>query len=148
MVYCAFVLPESLPKRRQLIAREKQAMEDLQCGGRAWWSAFDPRTLFKPLAIFYPTGPGSSRRLRVNMVLLALIDCTLFGVGMGAMAVIIMYAEKQFGWKNLEVSDEMLWSGNGADLLAVLNIPFRRECGPGDGAFPRTSSGGCFCPEG
>lgn len=97
MVYCAFILPESLPERRQEIARKKAVRGN-------WWEAFDPRGLLRPLRIFYPTGPGSSRKLRVNMMSLAIIDCTLFGVGMSAMPVIIMYAEKEFGWENLEVS--------------------------------------------
>ena len=127
MLYCAFILPESLPERRQEIARKKAV------GGK-WWETFDPRGLLKPLRIFYPTGPGSSRELRVNMMLLAIIDCTLFGVGMSAMSVIIMYAEKEFGWKNLEVSASLCrwlrWLMRGT----VFDIPFCGQFGTCDGA--------------
>ena len=104
MLYMLFVLPESLPKRRQLEAREMRAAQHLASGGKSWYHTFNPRGLLKPLRIFYPTGPGSSPRLRLNMILLATIECILFGVGMSAMSVVIMYSERQFGWTTLDSS--------------------------------------------
>ncbi|KAI5776536.1 tetracycline-efflux transporter-like protein [Geopyxis carbonaria] len=103
--YVTFLLPESLPKRRQLIAREKHIQEKLRMGAStSWWSSMHPWEFLRPLSVLFPTSPGSTPRLRLNMVLLALIDCTIFGVGMGSMTVIIMYAEKEFHWRNLESS--------------------------------------------
>ena len=57
----------------------------------------------KPLRILYPTGPGSSPRLRLNLMLLAAADALFYGVGMGGVAVIILYAQKTFDWQNYEV---------------------------------------------
>jgi len=96
-----FILPESLPQRRMLEARAKHAAESAASSGTGkHWTNLSH--LFEPLSILFPTGTGT--RLRLNLVLLAAIDCTFFGVGMGAMTVIIMYAERQFHWRNLEVS--------------------------------------------
>lgn len=60
--------------------------------------------VFEPLKILYPTGPGSSPALRRNILLLSVIDTVIFGVGMGAMTVLLLYAERTFNWHNLESS--------------------------------------------
>jgi hypothetical protein len=100
--YVLFVLPESLSKRRMLEARMKHSAEVRLRGDGKHWA--NPGHLLQPLTILYPTAPGTNTRLRLNLILLAAIDCTLFGVGMGGMTVIIMYAERQFHWRNLEVT--------------------------------------------
>jgi hypothetical protein len=46
-------------------------------------------------------------RLRRNLLTLAFIDATLMGTAMSAGTVIILYAEFQFGWGNLETSNFM-----------------------------------------
>jgi len=69
-------------------------------GAGKHWS--NPLRLFAPLSILFPTFAGTSARLRLNLLLLAAIECTLFGMGIGAMTVIIMYAERQFHWHNFE----------------------------------------------
>lgn len=62
-----------------------------------------PMNLVRPLSVLFPTGPGSSSRLRLNLMLLAASDTVLFGVGIGAMTVIILFAEMKFGWGDFEV---------------------------------------------
>lgn len=95
------VVPEPLSKRRQMIARKKHKSEELMRNHdssslrtliHSVW------TLFAPLKILYPTGPGSSRLVRRNLVLLASIDTLVFGVAMGALSVITVYLRKEFGW--------------------------------------------------
>lgn len=101
IVYILTILPESLSKRRMLEARKKHTAKLLNDGEGKHWSS--PKHLFQPLGILFPTGPGTTTRLRLNLILLAIIDCTIFGVGAGGMTVIIMYAERQFHWRNFEV---------------------------------------------
>lgn len=96
-----FVIPESLSKARQLIAREKHANQKprIATGGlftaNGILSRYNP---LEPLEVLYPTGPGSSSALRRNMILLAAIDTTMFGVAMGSMTVVIYYTDFQFHW--------------------------------------------------
>jgi hypothetical protein len=105
-----FILPESLSKRRMQEARIKHAAEARLRGNGKHWA--NPRHLLQPLTILCPTAPGTTARLRLNLVLLAAIDCTIFGVGMGGMTVIIMYAERQFHWRNLEVNTDTYLSSS------------------------------------
>lgn len=60
----------------------------------------------QPLSILFPRGPGSSPRLRTNLIVLAICDTLFFGVGMGGVTVIIMYAEAAFDWGNYEVHSD------------------------------------------
>ncbi|KAH8889870.1 MFS general substrate transporter [Thozetella sp. PMI_491] len=125
-----FVIPESLTKSRQRIAREKHALEQARRnpGGveptwmtsasqrLAWLPLSKPigkfiyeiRTtnLFAPLKILFPTGPGSDK-LRRNLITLALIDMSIMGAVMGAGPSILMYTEYIFGWRNLQSSQFM-----------------------------------------
>jgi len=104
ILYITLVLPESLSKRRQLEARATRTRMNQQQYGKHWISHFNPRAVLQPLAILFPTGPGTSTGLRLNLGFLAAIDFILFGVGLGGMAVLILYAEKTFAWGNLESS--------------------------------------------
>ena len=65
-----------------------------------------------PLKNLYPTGPGSSRALRRNLVILASIDTTVFGIAMGATTVVLIYVRYEFHWA---ADDQQLF-------LAVVNI--------------------------
>ncbi|KAL1967709.1 hypothetical protein VTN77DRAFT_2966 [Rasamsonia byssochlamydoides] len=113
----AFVIPESLSKERQRSAREKHRAKQLdEEGSSAWVSLRDlnPANLLKPLEILFPKADrpdflSPSRRkllaaLRRNLILLASIDTLLFGVAMGTMQVIVIYAEYMFGWHDVESS--------------------------------------------
>ncbi|KAH0604783.1 uncharacterized protein H6S33_006451 [Morchella sextelata] len=106
ILYLFCILPESLSDRRKKIAQEKHAQEIQIYGGtlKSWVHTMNPVNLVRPLSVLFPTGPGSSPRLRLNLMLLAATDTILFGVGIGGMTVIILFAELKFGWGNYESS--------------------------------------------
>lgn len=112
MSYILFVLPESLTKERQMAAREKYRLKEEGETDASWtnnpiyWahSTLGGAKLFAPLKILYPTGEGSSRAVRRNLVFLAAVDATVFGVAMGSVTIVIIYSEIQFGWGNFETS--------------------------------------------
>lgn len=109
-LFILFVIPESLTKERQLAARTKRIyFESLEGLASASWSStmfgfLKSSNLFGPLAVLYPRGEGSSGALRRNLVLLAAVDTTMFGVAMGAMTVVIIYSEFMFNWGTFESS--------------------------------------------
>jgi hypothetical protein len=98
--------------------------------------------LLKPLSILYPTGDKSSplylaekvtrRHLRRNLVLLASIDTAIFGVAMGTMSIIVIYAEYMFGWGNFESSIfvSITSSVRVIVLLVILPVVTRTVRGP------------------
>ncbi|KAF1817640.1 MFS transporter [Eremomyces bilateralis CBS 781.70] len=94
----AFVIPESLSKSRQLLAREKYRVKHLASGPPSFLSSLRPANFFEPLRILYPTGPGSSSALRSNLLVLAAVDTLGFGVAMGAFQIIVIYSNFMFGW--------------------------------------------------
>ncbi|KAJ5182587.1 hypothetical protein N7492_000203 [Penicillium capsulatum] len=109
------IVPESLSKERQRVARERhKAKEDL--GSDKWysWKVLNPINLITPLSILlpavgrpsvlFPNRRGASPALRRNIVLLAAMDTAVFGVAMGTVQVIIIYAEYMFKWGNVESS--------------------------------------------
>ena len=115
VIFLALVVPESLTKERRLAARQKwaeQKASGLGHGGRRSRWSLPVRILarvfngefFAALRILRPTGAGASAALRRNLVLLAAIDTSMFGVGMGAMTVIIIYSEYIFHWDTADSS--------------------------------------------
>lgn len=106
MFTIAFIIPESLSKKRQLLAREKHASmrESLARRSATWLNAARRANIFEPIGILWPTGPGSSSKLRYNLSLLAAVDTIMFGVSMGAMTVVIYYTGFQFGWETDDTS--------------------------------------------
>ncbi|RPB22754.1 putative tetracycline-efflux transporter [Terfezia boudieri ATCC MYA-4762] len=110
ILYIMILLPESLTPARMRIAQEKHAHRQSlreQAAGSQVRSYVHAVKLWNPLqslAIFYPTGPGSSPRLRTNLVVLAACDTIFFGVGISGMPLTIMYAEMMFKWGNYESS--------------------------------------------
>ncbi|KAF4973723.1 hypothetical protein FZEAL_9250 [Fusarium zealandicum] len=99
------VIPESLSKRKQLIAREKWDKEqEMRPRGSSWYTTIRNANPFEPLKILWPTGPGTSPALRRNLVALAADDTIILGASMSAGAVIIIYSQSTFGWGNLESS--------------------------------------------
>lgn len=93
----AFIIPESLSRKRQMFARENHAQNALKHAGSAW-SRIRRFNIFAPLKILWPTGEGSSPRLRRNLALLAAVDTIMFGVAMGSMTVVIIYSRSTFHW--------------------------------------------------
>ncbi|TGZ84558.1 MFS general substrate transporter [Ascodesmis nigricans] len=139
MVYVVTVLPESISPRRLQVARDRHKQEEMreEEEGEAGWRKWHPRRMFRPLKILYPTGPGSSKRLRWNLMLLAAIDSTLFGVAMGSITVVLLYAEKMFGWRNFEVSPpSLILIMITHNSHTVLRLPLHRQLGPRHNALP------------
>jgi len=105
--YIILVVPESLSKKRQLLAREKYAVEmgDRFNNGPIGWKANLKRAnILAPLKVLYPTGPGTSSALRTNLIFLSAVDTIIFGVAMGAMTVVVYYMGYQFGWNTSQIS--------------------------------------------
>jgi MFS family permease len=109
------VVPESLSKERQQIAREKhRTRPDKESTDWLSLRSLNPINLVTPLSILmppagkpsvlFPTRHGASPALRRNIILLCAIDTAMFGVAIGTSQVIIMYAEYMFGWGNVESS--------------------------------------------
>ncbi|ORY15171.1 tetracycline-efflux transporter-like protein [Clohesyomyces aquaticus] len=122
LIFIGFLLfiPESLSKARQETAREKYRAEIELLGPAAdWINQLRSVNLFRPLKILYPTGPGSSSALRWNLLLLAATDTIVFGVAMGAMGVIVIYLNREFGWGNYETS-KFVSIVNTSRVLALL----------------------------
>lgn len=105
------VVPESLTKKRQLAAREKTefASDAAKHYSEESWTTYTKTTLRRynilaPLRTLWPTGSGSSHAVRRNLVTLAAVDTIMFGVAMGSMTVVIIYAGYAFGWGTFETS--------------------------------------------
>lgn len=131
ILYILLVLPESLSRRRQNLARDKYAkeqevfaarirQEDLlqeeaeRAGRRArttGLAGLARTTLVKvrrsnplaPLAILLPKG-AHQKRARRNLIVLATIDTLIISVAMSMGAVTLLYSEFMFHWGNFETS--------------------------------------------
>ncbi|KAE9967532.1 hypothetical protein BLS_005203 [Venturia inaequalis] len=97
-----FVIPESVPKARQIKARQqyRDAAESRPIASRL--SKLRSFNLLEPLKILY--APGAPPAVRRNLILLASTDTIVFGVGMGAAIVILLYSNYAFGWDQWEQS--------------------------------------------
>ena len=98
IIFVLVAVPESLSKERQLLARERRQFAQAELPDNDWWTTIKNYNLFEPLWVLRPTGEGSSSALRKNLFVLAAIDTMMFGVAMGTMQIIIIYAEYRFGW--------------------------------------------------
>ncbi|KAF2668216.1 MFS general substrate transporter [Microthyrium microscopicum] len=96
-----FLIPESVPKRRQLLARQKHRRDNAHRAG-GWKNHLRNFNVFEPLKILH--GPGIPVNVRRNLILLASTDTIVFGVGMGAHTVILLYSNYTFGWGTWEQS--------------------------------------------
>ncbi|KAJ5992266.1 hypothetical protein N7451_007990 [Penicillium sp. IBT 35674x] len=110
-----FIVPESLSKELQLVARAKHRVKPTDDEPKWYsWKALNPMNLVAPLKILWPAvgrpsalfanRKGASPALRRNILMLAVMDVALFGVAMGTVQVIIIYAEYMFDWGNVEMS--------------------------------------------
>ncbi|KAM3462907.1 hypothetical protein MY5147_007713 [Beauveria neobassiana] len=122
-VFVGLVVPESLSKRRQQIARDAHAKEKeaRARGAQPWLATLRNNHPFEPLAILWPTGPGTSTRLRINMVALAVTDAVIMGSMISIGAVLILYTKYMFYWDTFEVS--MFVSGlSSIRVIALLGL--------------------------
>ncbi|KAI9733247.1 MAG: hypothetical protein M1834_003331 [Cirrosporium novae-zelandiae] len=106
VISVVFIIPDSLSRSRQMAAREKHRLKTVRGlrTDQTWADKLQITNLFVPLRVLYPTGEGSSRAVRRNLVALAAVDTTMFGVAMGSMTVVVIYAEYMFGWSNFDSS--------------------------------------------
>ena len=156
ILFVLFVVPDSLSKKRQKAAQNKAKYlgnaGEFRYGvgtdnavGIMWHTGFvlaKTGSIFKPLKILYPTGEGSSRAVRRNLVFLAAVDTTMFGVAMGSMTIVVIYSNYMFGWGNFESSVfvSIVNICRVICLLVVLPTITRLVRGP-SGSYPTRNSG-------
>lgn len=147
IIFLMAFIPESLSKSRQHAAREKHRLEVERLGPTAdWINQLRSLNLLAPLKILYPTGPGTSPALRRNLVFLAATDTIMFGVAMGAMGVIIIYTNLQFGWGTWESSKyvSIVSACRVICLMILLPLITRLVRGPNGSASQQRSGSDLF----
>lgn len=125
VLWVGIVIPESLSKRRREEAHKLHLAETLKTGPeRDLINTIRGMNILEPLKILYPTGPGTTPALRRNLIFLAAVDTIVFGVAMGALQVLIIYLNYQFGWKTYEsgVFMTIVNSSRVFGLVAVLPL--------------------------
>ncbi|EEP79396.1 predicted protein [Uncinocarpus reesii 1704] len=125
------IVPESLSKERQEQNRRRRNIQ--LTGMRLSWKHFNPLDFLKPLSIFFPPKskanallPGETKRLhdlRRNLIILAAIDASIFGVAMGTMGILIIYAEYMFHWGNFESSMLVSLTSSVRVVLLLVVLP-------------------------
>lgn len=118
ITFILFLLPESLSKDRQYLAREKFNEQLSRLSGQSWSQIIKSYNPFEPLWVLRPRGPGSSKDLRRNLVVLASIDTMMFGVAMGTMPIILIYVQYRFGWNEINSS----WYLSTVNICRVLGL--------------------------
>ena len=148
IVFLITFVPESLSHQRQMTAREKrkthkeggQAIGDLDACNRVIYAI---ASVFRPLKILLPRGPGTSNALRRNLVALAAIDFIVFGVAMGSMTVITIYARKQFDWDIPRQSEYVSVVNISRVLVLFLVLPTLSKLIRGKQRSSKPQSKGC-----
>lgn len=121
--FVGFVVPESLVKKRQLHARERHAREMANAStGRPWLSYLRWADMLGPLSSLYPTGPGASMPLRINLLALAGVETILFGSAMSAGTVIILYCQSDYTWNWGAVESSRFISGLSSVRVVILVV--------------------------
>lgn len=121
IIFIALFVPESLSTERQLVAREKRRVAQEASPHKNWVAKLKNYNILEPLWVLRPTGPGTSSPLRRNLFVLAAIDTMMFGVAMGTMQIILIYAEFRFGW-NAVASSQFLSVANICRVTGLLVI--------------------------
>lgn len=135
MLFLTLFVPESLSKERQMLAREKHEVARSKSPKKSVWKSIRAWNMFEPLWVLRPTGPGSSAALRRNLFLIAGIDTLMFGVAMGTINIILIYAQYRFGWDEVAAS-LYVSSVNICRVLALIGLLpllirlFRNQAGP------------------
>lgn len=105
IVFVALIIPESLSKRKQQLAQVKWEREKEQrADSGSWFSTLQNSNPLASLKILWPTGKGTSSRLRFNLIALAIADTIILGTAMAVGPVLILYSGYMFNWGNFETS--------------------------------------------
>lgn len=105
---CLSFLPESLPQ--SVVGEPKDSGSDMHSSS-PWAMLSNPLGLVD--ALFDADGrPAETRRSRRNLILLMAVNAIMFGSSIGAMDVMMLYPQSQFGWG-------MMDTGN---FISVINI--------------------------
>lgn len=141
-LFIGLIVPESLSKERQKQARAKKNAKDhdladrYQEANQDWlsslWALAQGTNIFAPLTVLWPTGKGTNPDVRRNLVLLAAVDTTMFGVAMGSISVILIYSEYVFDWGTFEASifQSIVNISRVTVLLLILPLVIRLFRGP------------------
>lgn len=103
ILFVAFFVPESVSKERQQLAQERwkqQHQSELQ-GLVPKLRSNHP---FATMKVLWPTGPGTSSRLRRNLASLAFTDMIIMSSMVSLGTVLILYSELIFGWQTVETA--------------------------------------------
>lgn len=126
ILFILLVTPESLSKKRQLLAREKHQNEQEALAERMrsgvlrglagspvasflgdtlgdWLPALLSANPLAPLKSLIPGG-RANKSFRRNMIILAFLDAVILSSAMGSGTVTILYVEYIFNWGNFEAS--------------------------------------------
>lgn len=151
VLFLFLVVPESLSKERQLAARQKKkdAIDSVETplqDEHSYLVAFIRKfiksgNLLEPLSILWPTGKGTNPAVRRNLVLIAAVDTTMFGVAMGSLTVVLLYVELEFGWSTYETSIfvSIVNTCRAFALIVLLPIAIRLLRGPQGKVVGRSS---------
>lgn len=129
IICVGFVIPESVSRRQQLLARKKHVEDTRERDEQSrqwvaaylarpgnnyfsspkyanWLAAIRSANPFEPLKALAPKGLGNARARR-NLILLAVTDMVILGATMSSGQVTLLYSEYMFGWGNFETSEFM-----------------------------------------
>lgn len=130
LVYLALVVPESLSNKKK--SRAQSTHNDIveHAEEQTLAQRLNPLQLLEPLSILYPTGPTSTPVLRRNLVLLAILSFTVFGVNMGAGPVFVFYSKYAFNWEDFQIQMFVGWTSATrvfalVAILPLINFLFR-----------------------
>ncbi|KXT18026.1 hypothetical protein AC579_4590 [Pseudocercospora musae] len=143
MLCMGFLVPESMTAEQRSAARK--AYEERRSEASSWLSGLKPQSLVAALKTLWPTGPGTSRYLRRNLVLLAAIDTTLEGIVRSSFSIIVYISILRFGW---DTSDKSIFMGainmvRAAGLVLLLPCVTWYFKGSGHGKPGQQSRRGC-----
>ncbi|KAJ2906355.1 hypothetical protein MKZ38_002071 [Zalerion maritima] len=105
IIFVLAITPESLTKKKQMLAREKHRDEQAALQDAGWVSRFfgGSTNPLAPLRILAPPGRENGP-IRRNMFALAVCDFVILGGAMASGTIVLLYSELTFGWSNLETS--------------------------------------------
>jgi hypothetical protein len=91
-----FIIPEYVPRSRQLVACQAHRERAFGQQTLPWFTKLRFLNILQPLLILY--GPNASSSVRRNLILLSSTDTIVFGLGMGASTIVLLYSNYMFGW--------------------------------------------------